>query len=161
MNSIKKREYASLENKQFKPANKGRVVVSFLDSYFLDYFKYDFTADMEESLDKIAKGELLWTNLLDNFWEGFEPSISSVLELSNRDVLEKLNNALKERLFPKGNTCPNCSAELTLKNSPKFGPFIGCSKFDETGCDYKSPPFLTLEEVDAHAKAKESIGIYF
>ena len=36
MNSIKKREYASLENKQFKPANKGRVVVSFLDSYFLD-----------------------------------------------------------------------------------------------------------------------------
>ena len=38
MNSIKKREYASLENKQFKPANKGRVVVSFLDSYFLDYF---------------------------------------------------------------------------------------------------------------------------
>ena len=160
MNSIKKREYASLENKQFKPANKGRVVVSFLDSYFLDYFKYDFTADMEESLDKIAKGELLWTNLLDNFWEGFEPSISSVLELSNRDVLEKLNNALKESLFPKGNTCPNCSAELTLKNSPKFGPFIGCTKFDETGCDYKSPPFLTLEEVDAHAKAKESIGIY-
>jgi len=160
MNSIKKREYASLENKQFKPANKGRVVVSFLDSYFLDYFKYDFTADMEESLDKIAKGELLWTNLLDNFWEGFEPNISSVLELSNRDVLEKLNNALKERLFPKGNTCPNCSAELTLKNSPKFGPFIGCTKFDETGCDYKSPPFLTLEEVDAHAKAKESIGIY-
>ena len=160
MNSIKKREYASLENKQFKPANKGRVVVSFLDSYFLDYFKYDFTADMEESLDKIAKGELLWTNLLDNFWEGFEPSISLVMELSNREVLEKLNDVLKERLFPKGNTCPDCSAELTLKNSPRFGPFIGCTNFDETGCDYKSPPFLTLEEVDAHAKAKESIGTY-
>ena len=145
MNSIKKREYASLENKQFKPANKGRVVVSFLDSYFLEYFKYDFTADMEESLDKIAKGELLWTNLLDNFWEGFEPSISSVMELSNREVLEKLNDVLKERLFPKGHTCPDCSAELTLKNSPRFGTFIGCTNFDETGCDYKSPPFLTLE----------------
>ena len=135
-------------------------MVSFLDSYFLDYFKYDFTADMEVSLDKIAKGELLWTNLLDNFWEGFGPSISSVMELSNREVLEKLNDVLKERLFPKGNTCPDCSAELTLKNSPRFGPFIGCTKFDESGCDYKSPPFLTLEEVDAHAKAKESIGTY-
>ncbi|HIO42824.1 MAG TPA: hypothetical protein EYN33_02280 [Gammaproteobacteria bacterium] len=82
------------------------------------------------------------------------------MELSNREVLEKLNDALKERLFPKGNICPNCSAELTLKNSPRFGPFIGCTNFDETGCDYKSPPFLTLEEVDAHAKAKESIGTY-
>ena len=74
------------------------------------------------------------------------------------EVLEKLNDVLQERLFPKGNICPNCSAELTLKNSPRFGPFIGCTKFDESGCDYKSPPFLTLEEVDAHAKAKESIG---
>ena len=159
MNSIKKREYASLENKQFKPANKGRVVVAFLDSYFLDYFKYDFTADMEESLDQIAKGELLWTNLLDKFWEGFEPSVNSVLELSNREVLEKLNQVLKERLFPSGDSCPKCSGVLTLKNSPKFGPFIGCSEYDETGCDYKSPPFLTSEEADAHAKAKDSIGI--
>ena len=33
----------------------------------------------------VKKGELLWTNLLDNFWEGFEPSISSVMELSNRE----------------------------------------------------------------------------
>ena len=159
MNSIKKREYASLENKQFKPANKGRVVVSFLDSYFLDYFKYDFTADMEVSLDQVAKGELLWTNLLDKFWEGFEPSVNSVLELSNREVLEKLNQVLRERLFPKGDNCPKCSGVLTLKNSPKFGPFIGCSEYDETGCDYKSPPFLTTEEADAHAKAKDSIGI--
>ena len=159
MNSIKKREYASLENKQFKPANKGRVVVSFLDSYFLEYFKYDFTANMEESLDQIAKGELLWTNLLDNFWEGFEPSVKSVLELSNREVLEKLNQVLKEHLFPNGNRCPKCSGVLTLKNSPRFGPFIGCSEYDETGCDYKSPPFLTSEEADAHAKAEDSIGI--
>ncbi len=160
MNSIKKREYASLENKQFKPANKGRVVVSFLDSYFLNYFKYEFTANMEESLDEIANGELLWTNLLDNFWEGFKPSIDSVLELSNREVLERLNEVLKDRLFPKGNTCPNCQADLTLKNSPRFGPFIGCTKYDDSGCDYKSPPFLTLEEVDAHARAKESLGVY-
>lgn len=159
MNSLKKREYASLENKQFKPANKGRVVVSFLDSYFLEYFKYDFTANMEESLDQIAKGELLWTNLLDNFWEGFEPSVKSVLELSNREVLEKLNQVLKEHLFPNGNRCPKCSGVLTLKNSPRFGPFIGCSEYDETGCDYKSPPFLTSEEADAHAKAEDSIGI--
>jgi len=71
MNSIKKRDYASLENKQFKPASRGRVVVSFLDAYFSDYFKYEFTAEMEESLDYIAKGDQEWTTLLDNFWEWF------------------------------------------------------------------------------------------
>ena len=58
MNSIKRREYASLQNKQFHPASRGRVVVSFLDNYFSEYFKYDFTAEMEESLDLIARGEL-------------------------------------------------------------------------------------------------------
>jgi len=159
MNSIKKRDYASLENKQFKPASRGRVVVSFLDAYFSDYFKYEFTAEMEESLDYIAKGDQEWTTLLDNFWNGFGPNLEEVLALSNRQVLDKLNSSLKVQLFPTGDKCPKCGAVLTLKNSPKFGPFIGCTKYDESGCDYKSPPFLSKDDAEAHAKAKDALGI--
>ena len=160
MNSIKKREYATLENKQFKPANKGRVVTSFLESYFAEYFKYEFTAEMEESLDEIAGGSLLWTDLLDKFWQGFEPNVSSVLELSNREVLEKLNKVLSVQLFPNGDSCPSCSGVLTLKNSAKFGPFIGCTNYDQTGCDYKSPPFLSSSQALAQAQAKDSLGVH-
>ena len=98
MNSIKKRDYASLENKQFKPASRGRVVVSFLDANFSDYFKYEYTAEMEESLDYIAKGDQEWTTLLDNFWNGFGPNLEEVLALSNRQVLDKLNSSLKVKL---------------------------------------------------------------
>ena len=159
MNRIKNREYATLENKQFKPANKGRVVVSFLESYFSEYFKYEFTAEMEESLDEIARGDQIWTNLLDKFWQGFEPNIKTVLELSNREVLEKINQTLTHQLFPKGNSCPACGGTLSLKNSPKYGPFIGCTNYDEKGCDYKSPPFLTRDQAEAHEQAKDSIGI--
>ena len=65
MNSIKRREYAAIQNRQFDPSDRGRVVVSFLDDYFSEYFQYDFTAKLEESLDLIARGEFDWINLLD------------------------------------------------------------------------------------------------
>ena len=159
MNSIKRRDYAVLENKQFIPAGKGRVVVSFLDTYFADYFKYDFTAEMEESLDQIAEGNLLWTGLLDKFWDGFEPNVSKVLDLSNRQVIDDLNAALNKELFPAGDICPLCESVLTLKNSPKYGPFIGCTSYDEKGCDYKRPTFLSKEAEEAHEKSKDAIGL--
>ena len=159
MNSIKRREYASLENKQFFPASRGRVVVSFLDTYFPEYFRYEFTAQMEESLDLIARGDLVWTNLLDDFWNGFKPGVGNVESLSNREVLEKLNSKLSDQLFPSGNTCPQCdNGKLTLKNSSKFGPFIGCSKFDEIGCNFKRPPFLSKELEDLHTKGRDALG---
>ena len=97
---------------------------------------------MEESLDEIAKGEQIWTSLLDKFWEGFSPIVESVKGLSNRQVLDNLNEHLREIIFPVGTTCPKCSGQLTLKNSPKSGPFIGCSNYSETGCDYAIPAFL-------------------
>ncbi|MFL2704889.1 MAG: type I DNA topoisomerase [Gammaproteobacteria bacterium] len=159
MNSIKKREYATLQNKQFIPSGRGRVVVGFLDYHFEEYFRYEFTADMEESLDEIAKGEHIWTTLLDKFWEGFSPIIESVKGLSNRQVLDNLNEHLKEIIFPVNTTCPKCTGDLTLKNSPKSGPFIGCSKYSETGCDYAIPAFLrTAEKIEAYNKSKDSLG---
>tara|TARA_Y100001970_G_scaffold121071_1_gene150141 strand:- start:24186 stop:26813 length:2628 start_codon:yes stop_codon:yes gene_type:complete len=159
MNSIKRRDYARLENKQLIPESKGRVVVTFLDLYFTDYFKYEFTAEMEESLDLIARGSLEWKDLLDKFWDGFEPNISKVLDLSNREVIDDLNHKLHKQLFPLGDKCPRCDKYLTLKNSPRYGPFIGCTAFDETGCDYKRPTFLSKEAEEAIEKSKDSIGV--
>ncbi len=159
MNSIKKREYATLQNKQFTPSGRGRVVVGFLDYHFEEYFRYEFTANMEESLDEIAKGDQIWTSLLDKFWEGFSPIVESVKGLSNRQVLDNLNEHLREIIFPVGTTCPKCSGELTLKNSPKSGPFIGCSNYSETGCDYAIPAFLrTAEKIEEYNKSKDSLG---
>ena len=159
MNSIRKREYATLQNKQFIPSGRGRVVVGFLDYHFEEYFRYEFTANMEESLDEIAKGEQIWTALLDKFWEGFSPTIELVKGLSNRQVLDNLNTHLKEIIFPVGTVCPKCSGDLTLKNSPKRGPFIGCSNYSDTGCDYAIPAFLrTSEKIEAYNKSKDSLG---
>ena len=121
MNSIKRREYAAIQNRQFDPSDRGRVVVSFLDDYFSEYFQYDFTAKMEESLDLIARGELDWKNLLDNFWSGLEPNLVKVEGLSNREVLDSLNESLSKQLFRENSNCPKCNeGNLTLKNSAKF-----------------------------------------
>ena len=159
MNSIKRREYAAIQNRQFDPSDRGRVVVSFLDDYFSEYFQYDFTAKMEESLDLIARGELDWKNLLDNFWSGLEPNLVKVEGLSNREVLDSLNESLSKQLFRENSNCPKCNeGNLTLKNSAKFGPFVGCSRFDEDGCDFKRNPFLSKEQENINALNTDSLG---
>ncbi len=159
MNSIKRREYASIQNRQFDPSDRGRVVVTFLEDYFSEYFQYDFTAKMEDSLDLIARDELDWKNLLDNFWSGLEPNLVKVEGLSNREVLDTLNQSLSKQLFRESSNCPKCNeGNLTLKNSAKYGPFVGCSRFDENGCDFKRNPFLSKEQESINALNKDSLG---
>ncbi|MGD9766888.1 MAG: type I DNA topoisomerase, partial [Pseudolabrys sp.] len=68
---LQDRGYVRLDKKRLIPEDKGRVVVAFLESFFSRYVEYDFTADLEEKLDKISNGEIDWRAVLSEFWEGF------------------------------------------------------------------------------------------
>ena len=48
------------ENRRFKPTELGEIVVNILQEFFGDIVDVDFTADMEEKLDKIEAGEEEW-----------------------------------------------------------------------------------------------------
>ena len=140
METLRKREYVRLDRKRLVPEDKGRIVTAFLEDFFKRYVEFDFTADLEEKLDKISAGELSWKDVLRDFWRDFAVNIAEASEISRSEVIEALNELLAEHLFPAPadggdpRECPACKAgKLSLKLG-KFGAFIGCSNYPE--CRY-------------------------
>ncbi len=134
---LRERGYVRIEKKRLVPEDKGRLVTAFLESFFERYIEYDFTADLEEKLDKISAGELSWKDVLRDFWRDFSNHVDQTKELRVSDVLEALNELLAPHIFPARadgldpRTCPNCNnGRLSLKLG-KYGAFVGCSNYPE------------------------------
>jgi len=54
---LQDRGYVNMEKNRFIPDSKGRIVVAFLENFFSQYVQYDFTADLEKTLDEISNGD--------------------------------------------------------------------------------------------------------
>ena len=91
---LRDRDYVRLEKKQLIPEDKGRLVTAFLESFFERYVEYDFTADLEEKLDKISNGDLSWKDVLRDFWRQFSADVDETKDLRVSEVLEHLNELL-------------------------------------------------------------------
>ena len=85
---LKDRDYVRIEKKRLFPEDKGRIVTAFLDSFFAKYVGYDFTADLEEKLDKVSNSEIDWKSLLRDFWTDFSGAIVGIKDLGTRQVLD-------------------------------------------------------------------------
>lgn len=140
LKTLSDREYVVTEKRKLIPHSKGRLVTAFLESFFTKYVEYDFTADLEEKLDKISAGELDWKQVLRDFWKDFFAQIEDTKELRVTNVLDALNEALAPLVFPKREDgsdpriCQVCgTGNLSLKLG-KYGAFVGCSNYPE--CNY-------------------------
>jgi len=134
---LRDREYVRLEKKRLHAEDKGRLVTAFLEAFFGRYVEYDFTADLEERLDKVSNSEIDWKALLRDFWRDFSASLGEIKDLRTGQVLDSLNELLGPHIFPARadggdpRQCPTCgSGRLSLKLG-KFGAFIGCSNYPE------------------------------
>lgn len=137
LSTLQDREYVEIDKRKLIPQAKGRLVTAFLQNFFERYVEYDFTANLEEQLDKISNGDLAWKDVLRAFWKDFFAQIENTKELRVSDVLDVLNEELAPIVFPKredgGNPriCPTCgTGNLSLKLG-KFGAFVGCSNYPE------------------------------
>ena len=137
---LKDRGYVRLEKKRLVPEDKGRVLTAFLESFFARYVEYDFTAGLEEQLDRISNNEMAWRDLLRDFWREFTAAVGDIKQLRVAEVIDALDEMLAPHLFPPRadgtdpRKCPSCEAgRLSLKLG-KFGGFIGCSNYPE--CRY-------------------------
>lgn len=135
--TLRDREYITIEKRKLIPEAKGRLVTAFLENFFKRYVEYDFTADLEEKLDLISDGKLLWKDVLREFWTDFSGTIDGTKELRVTNVLDALNEALAPMAFPdRGDgsdprSCPTCGVgQLSLKLG-KYGAFVGCSNYPE------------------------------
>ena len=140
---LKDRKYVRLEKRRLYPEDRGRIVVAFLESFFLKYVEYDFTAGLEEQLDLISNHEVDWRAVLRDFWRDFIAAIDDTKDLKISQVIDALDELLAPHLFPPREdgsdprACPTCgNGRLSLKLS-KFGAFIGCSNYPE--CRYTRP----------------------
>ncbi len=133
---LQEREYVRLEKKRFIPEDRGRVVTAFLENFFNQYVQYDFTAHLENQLDDITSGTEQWKKVLEAFWKSFYGTVQEVSPCRTADVLEKVDAAMEQHLFPtpESRVCPEChTGSLSLKVG-RFGAFIGCSNYPE--CKY-------------------------
>ena len=140
---LKDRGYVKLEKKRLSAEDKGRVVVAFLENYFSRYVEFDFTADLEEKLDKISNNEVAWKQVLKDFWRDFIGSVNDIKDVRVSEVLDVLDAMLGEHIYePRADggdprQCPSCgTGKLNLK-AGKFGAFVGCSNYPE--CRYTRP----------------------
>ncbi len=116
-----------------------------LSSFFNKWVDYDFTANLEEQLDRVSNHEIDWRVVLRDFWTDFSAALGETKELRTTEVLDNLNELLGPHIFPPRadgldpRLCPACnSGQLSLKLG-KFGAFVG---------------LLELSRVQVHADAR-------
>lgn len=137
--TLRDREYVTIEKRKLIPEAKGRLVTAFLENFFERYVEYDFTAGLEEKLDRISAGELVWKDVLRDFWTEFLSHLEGTKELRITNVLDALNEELAPLVFPQRDDgtnpriCPKCgTGNLSLKLS-RYGAFVGCSNYPDCG----------------------------
>ena len=125
LSTIQERNYIEKdENKKFRPTEIGTVVNDLLVAHFPEIVDINFTAKMEEDLDKIAAGSKKWIPVLQEFYAPFEEN----LQRKYREISkEKIALQKTEKI------CPKCGAPLLIRLG-KFGKFYACSKFPK--CKY-------------------------
>ncbi len=155
------RDYVRLDKKRLYPEDKGRLVTAFLEAFFTRYVGYDFTADLEEKLDRVSNNEIDWKQVLREFWTDFSGALAGTKDLRTTQVLDSLNEILGPHIFPakpdgsNPRACPSCAdGQLSLKLG-KFGAFVGCSNYPE--CKFTRT--LANGSVEAAAAEGERPGV--
>ncbi len=123
MKTIEERGYVNKEGKTLFPTDVGEVVSDFLEKHFASYISDTFTAEMEDELDEISRGERQYEKTLRDFYGPFLKDVKS------KEKLEKATN-LGEA--PENMKCPKCGSSMIVKLS-RAGKFYSCSKYPD--CD--------------------------
>ena len=133
MDNIVDRGYVKVEDKKFVPTEIGFEVTDKLQEYFSNLINVKYTANMENDLDKIADGKLIWYNLLDGFYKEFEPMLENAFDKMEKNKPEQT-----------GEVCPNCNSPLVIRTG-KYGKFVACSNYPT--CKYVKKEEKAIVEV--------------
>ena len=117
MDTIRERGYVKMEEKKFVPTDIGVETTNKLQEFFSDLINVEYTRNMENELDEIADGKLVWNKVLEEFYKLFEPRVKDAF-------------ADMEKKAPKetGETCPECESPLVIRKG-KYGEFTACSNY--------------------------------
>lgn len=122
IDTIKERGYVDIVDKKFNPTEIGIITTDKLQEFFSDLINVEYTREMEEDLDLIADGKLVWNKVLADFYGLFEPRVESAFADMKKKAPEET-----------GEVCPECGNPLVIRNG-RYGEFVACSNYPE--CKY-------------------------
>lgn len=121
IDTIVKRNYILIEEKKLKPTDLGQIVVELLKDKFSKIVDYDFTAELEELLDKIEEGEVNWVKVIEQFYQTFNREVQEA-----KESLGKVEVPLEESDV----RCDKCGRMMVYKYG-RFGRFLACPGYPE------------------------------
>ena len=124
LSTIREKGYVDLVKGYFVPNELGFIVNDLLVESFPDVIDVEFTAKMEDELDRIETAEVAYLEILTRFYDAFKKE----LDTASEGML-----SVKGIGFPTDLTCPECHSRLHIKVG-KNGHFIGCARYPE--CKY-------------------------
>ncbi|HYE60184.1 MAG TPA: type I DNA topoisomerase [Candidatus Kapabacteria bacterium] len=138
--TIEDRKYVERdEQKRLKPTDIALVVNDLLVNHFSNIVDYQFTAEMEKNLDKIAEGKKEWQPVIAAFYHPFHETIEHKnKELNKKELTEEKTDE----------TCPNCNSPMVIKVG-RFGKFMACSNY---------PTCKTTKPIGDEAKQMEELS---
>lgn len=119
LDTIQRRYYVKLESRHFEPTELGEIVNDLITKQFPDIVNVKFTAEVEDSLDKIEEGKENWVQVVDGFYKPFSKEVATAEE-----QVAKIE--MKDELA--GSNCEICGAPMVIKMG-KYGKFYACSRF--------------------------------
>ncbi len=119
--NIVSRGYVSKESKVFYPTELGEIVNDIMSENFSDIVDIDFTAKMEDDLDKVEDGEMGWKSVMHHFYGPFKEQLDIAEQnIGDIEVADEKTDIL----------CENCGRNMVIKFG-KFGKFLACPGFPE------------------------------
>ncbi len=133
ISTIVDRMYVERSERRFIPTPVGTAVNDFLVKNFSTIDDIPFTAQMEENLDEVARGDKKWVTMMKEFYEPFSKKL---LEAKNSE-------RVKIEVETTDEQCPECKSANLVVRTGKFGKFLSCARFPD--CKFSKP---LVEETD-------------
>ena len=133
VDTIKERDYVKLVDKKFVPTEMGIETTDKLQEFFSGIINVEYTANMENDLDKIADEKEDNIKVLHEFYDSFEPLVKKAFGEMEKKAAEET-----------GETCPECGSALVIRKG-KFGEFTACSNYPT--CKYIKKEKKEIKEI--------------
>lgn len=121
LETIQKRGYVKLEQKKFVPTELGEIITTIMEEFFSEIVNVEFTARLEDNLDKIEDGAVQWVAVLQEFYNNFEKNLKvAEEEMKKIEIKDEVSDEI----------CEHCGRPMVYKMG-RYGKFLACSGFPE------------------------------
>ena len=142
LSTIQDRKYVQKTDGKFSPTELGVVVNDLLVERFPGLIDVNFTAKMEDELDRIEDGKMKWVKVVKDFYKPFSSNLTEAIKTKGR---------VKPKDIPTENICEKCGLPMVIRWG-RHGRFLACSGFPE--CKNTKP----LESQEPGVNNQQSIS---